>query len=420
MDSRRFSAKIEDLRGGFKAIYAAFEQIPDFKQEHYSDLYSLLRTTLAEFETTLEELSVADEELRQQNEELIQTRQAVEDERRRYQELFNFAPHGYLATNGAGKILEANRAASLLLNVPPEYLIGSLLVIYINEPDKKLFRQTLNQLSQNRMDELTDWEIRIKPQRAEPFIVSLTVRSNQISHDGDYLRWMMRDITASKQMQSELDEMRRRLIERVEEERLHLARELHDGPVQDLYALTYRLASLGKSFEADESLAQYARIRTDLQRVIDALRTRSSELRPPTLSSFGIDKAIQSYTDNLLGQNPGLEVSLNLDVDGKDLSERAQLALFRIYQHGLVNILRHADANKVMVYFTDADGEVQLSIQDDGKGFEVPRNWIQLARQGHLGLVDSMERAAAVGGDFEVISAPGKGTTVKAVIPKTL
>jgi PAS domain S-box-containing protein len=419
VDSQQFNDKVEQLRAGFESIYTAFEQIPESTQAPYPELYALLRTTLKGLETTLEELSVAEEELRQQNEELALTRQSIEAERQRYQELFEFAPHGYLVTDAAGKILEANQAASLLFNVPQEFLIGKLLAIYISSQDKKRFREKLNQLSANAVEHLADWEIHIEPRDADPFIASLTVRSNTIAPESGHLRWMIRDITRTKRMQSELDETRRRLIESVEDERTRLARELHDGPVQDLYALTYQFSTLRESIKDEQGQASYARIRADLRRIINALKSRSVELRPPTLDPFGFNQAVASYTQIFRRRNRGLEVSLNLYADGQRLSKRAQLAIFRIYQQGLMNVVRHARATKVVVNFTQTDREIQLSIHDNGTGFDVPQNWIQLVRRGHLGLVGCNERAAAVGGKFEVESEPGEGTLLKVVLPRS-
>jgi signal transduction histidine kinase len=93
------------------------------------------------------------------------------------------------------------------------------------------------------------------------------------------------------------------------------------------------------------------------------------------------------------------------------------VALFRIYQVSLVNVLRHAEARNVDITLQVSDEEVCLEVKDDGKGFAVPPRWIQFVRKGHLGLVGAVERAEAVGGRLDVQSNAEKGTTIRVQVP---
>ncbi len=92
------------------------------------------------------------------------------------------------------------------------------------------------------------------------------------------------------------------------------------------------------------------------------------------------------------------------------------MACFRIYQELLNNVVRHAEATTVDVRFSLNETEACLEIQDNGRGFEVPRRWVEMVRQGHLGLVGVHERAEAMGGTVKVISAVGQGTTVRVTV----
>ena len=112
-----------------------------------------------------------------------------------------------------------------------------------------------------------------------------------------------------------------------------------------------------------------------------------------------------------------MTIQLTLEPDGQLLSEQVRIILFRIYQEALNNILRHAQASTVHIDFRLEDEQAILEIQDDGKGFELPNRWIILARKGHLGLVGAMERAKEIGGDLEITTGPGKGTTIRAIVP---
>jgi NarL family two-component system sensor histidine kinase LiaS len=91
--------------------------------------------------------------------------------------------------------------------------------------------------------------------------------------------------------------------------------------------------------------------------------------------------------------------------------------LFRIYQESLNNILRHAQAKSVKIRFRLTAQKAILEIQDDGVGFDLPKQWVSLARQGHLGLVGAIERANEIGGTLHVVTAPGQGTLIRVSVP---
>ena len=105
--------------------------------------------------------------------------------------------------------------------------------------------------------------------------------------------------------------------------------------------------------------------------------------------------------------------------DGQALPEQMRLSLFRIYREALSNVARHAQARQVWIRFTFDAEQVVLEIQDDGLGFAVPQRWVELARQGHLGLVGMLERTEASGGQLQLNSAPGAGTLIRVMMPRS-
>ncbi len=224
-------------------------------------------------------------------------------------------------------------------------------------------------------------------------------------------------IAERKRAEAELAEVRRRLMESREAERLHLAQELHDGPVQDLYGISYQLAGLGDSLHDETGMAHLAAGQATLQQVIQTLRVICGELRPPTLTPFGLERAIRSHAERFQTLHPELDVRLDLMPDEQALPERVRLGLFRIYQQMLSNVVRHAEARQVTIRFQLDGKQAVLEIQDDGRGFTVPTRWIELARRGHLGLIGAVERAEAVEGQLKITSAPGKGTLIRVSVP---
>jgi signal transduction histidine kinase len=231
---------------------------------------------------------------------------------------------------------------------------------------------------------------------------------------------MMEEVIHRQRVEIELAEVQRRLLDRVEAERLELAQELHDGPIQELYGLTYQLSFISSKVEQQEAQDEISSFQERLQKVIRSLRSTAGELRPPTLTPFGLEKAIRSHADEFLKEFPGLKVHLDLMPDEKTLPERMRLALFRIYQVAVTNVVRHAQASRVSIRLHLDDETVLLEITDDGCGFVVPERWISFAREGHLGLVGATERAEAIGGQLIVESEPAKGTRMKVVVPRQL
>ncbi|HXV43065.1 MAG TPA: sensor histidine kinase [Anaerolineae bacterium] len=226
------------------------------------------------------------------------------------------------------------------------------------------------------------------------------------------------EIAERQRIELELAELRHRLERNREKDRLHLAQELHDGPVQDLYGVTYRLEVLKQALTDEVNRVHLAAAQATFEKVIGRLRTICGDLRPPTLAPFGLEKALRSDMDRFQAEHPELKVELTLMPDGQALPEGVRLALFRIYQEALNNLARHAEAGVVRVRFTVNPEQVVLEVEDDGRGFEVPAGWIELARKGHFGLAGAAERAEAVGGSFKVTSTPGAGTTVRTIVPR--
>ncbi|NDJ20184.1 response regulator [Nostoc sp. B(2019)] len=153
-----------------------------------------------------EELHIALEELRVAEEQLKATRAATKEERQRYQELFDFAPDGYLVTDTYGTILEANRAASVMLNVSQRFLIRKPLLSYIAQSDHKAFFDFLAQLQ--HLDRREEWEICLQPRKEVCFDAALTVVTvRNIQSEPVALRWLMRDISDRKRLEIERNQL---------------------------------------------------------------------------------------------------------------------------------------------------------------------------------------------------------------------
>lgn len=227
------------------------------------------------------------------------------------------------------------------------------------------------------------------------------------------------EIAERMRIEAELAEVQRRLIDRNEAGRIELARDLHDGPMQELYGIIFQLDMLNTENKAGNDEPTLESIKEKVLQVIDSLRTTSRELRPPALAPYGLEKAIRSHAETLQQAHPDLKINIQLDSDGQSLPEPVRMSLYRIYQTAVTNVIRHANATTATIRFRIDDQQASLEVQDDGCGFEVPRRWIELARKGHLGLVGAVERAEAAGGRLDVESKPGKGTLIRVTVPRS-
>lgn len=169
---------------------------------------------LDKLHNALDELHTAQEELYEQNEELARARQTIEVERQRYQELFDFAPDGYLVTTANGTIQEANRAATALLQVSRHFLEGKPLIVFVPQAERKAFRASLNQFLHTGKPE--EWEVRLQPHGSMPFDAALTVAAvRDATNTVVGLRWLLRDITARKRAEAETRALNEKLEQRV-------------------------------------------------------------------------------------------------------------------------------------------------------------------------------------------------------------
>jgi signal transduction histidine kinase len=213
-------------------------------------------------------------------------------------------------------------------------------------------------------------------------------------------------------LQAERKRVMQTVLRATEQERLRLAADLHDGPVQELTALRYslnRARTRVQRGQHDEAESLLAGLEVDLATGISGLRRLMSELRPAVLDEQGLEAA-------LLNQARAFEAAIGVACDlhsGLDarLAPELETVLYRVTQESLTNIGKHARASRVTVSLATENDGVRLRIHDDGVGFD-PVAARELVSDGHFGLAGMRERVEMVGGRLVVDSVPGEGTTV--------
>jgi two-component system sensor histidine kinase UhpB len=220
--------------------------------------------------------------------------------------------------------------------------------------------------------------------------------------------------TSFRRLLDRIEEERRRsgalAMRAQEEERRRLARDLHDEVNQALTAILLRLEALSQD-APPERAGELVELKRLVNQAMGELLTLARQLRPSALDDHGLVPALETQLKRF-GARTGVEVRLRTDGDPNELPEDVQTALYRITQEALTNAGRHAGATAVEVDVGYEDGRVDLRVRDDGTGFD-PGALTRSERPGvGLGLGGMAERARLVGGELDIRSAPGGGTTV--------
>jgi signal transduction histidine kinase len=213
-------------------------------------------------------------------------------------------------------------------------------------------------------------------------------------------------------LQSERKRVMQTVLRATEQERLRLAADLHDGPVQELTALRYSLSRARTRVQRgqhEEAEALLADLEVDLGTGVSGLRRLMSELRPAVLDEQGLEAALRSQA-RAFEATSGVACDIRSGLDTR-LPPELETVLYRVTQESLTNIGKHARASRVTVSLATEDGGVRLRIHDDGVGFD-PLAARELVGDGHFGLAGTRERVEMVGGRMVVDSVPGEGTTV--------
>jgi len=225
-------------------------------------------------------------------------------------------------------------------------------------------------------------------------------------------------VEALDQANLALQAAQRRLLTEREQERKHLAREIHDQIIQDLLSVNYELEDIeANGSELPKLAGELKEIRTSIRLMVSDLRRICGNLRPPTIDSLGLGAALQSYTREW-SERTGIAVEIERDTNLGRLPEAIELSIFRIIQEGLNNVRKHSDASTVEVRLQHTSPRMlMVSISDNGKGLDRNFSLSNLSSKGHYGLLGISERVALLGGRLKLQNNRNGGLTIQAEIP---
>ena len=207
----------------------------------------------------------------------------------------------------------------------------------------------------------------------------------------------------------------RQLLQAQELERRRLARELHDEIGQALTAVKLNLEALESQLKGKHSKA-LAESLIIVDTALQQVRGLSLDLRPAILDDLGLAAALRWYVDRQ-AQRGGISMEFINESPGSRSSVLLETTCFRVAQEALTNVLRHAKAKTVSVRIRQEPDALNLSIEDDGIGFDTEKARQKAVGGGSLGLLNMQERVVLAGGRLDVISTPGRGTAVRVCLP---
>jgi PAS domain S-box-containing protein len=207
----------------------------------------------------------------------------------------------------------------------------------------------------------------------------------------------------------EIQQLAGNLLTAHEDERRHLARELHDDLTQRLARLAIDAGRMESAANAPTGVRQ---LREDLVRLSEDVHALSYRLHPSVLDDLGLVEALKAECDRV-SRHGELRVDVEASAVPAALPAEASLCLFRVAQEALNNAARHADASAVTVLLSSRSSGLELAVSDNGSGFDLERS----RDHASLGLSSMRERVRLLQGEFDIESAPGRGTTVVAWVP---
>ncbi|NQU43046.1 PAS domain S-box protein [bacterium] len=342
---------------------------------------------------------------------------ALRDSERRFRLLFEFAPDPFYLCDLDGNLLDLNNAAREVFDINRNDFPGpNILSSGILDPIENT--RFLESLSRSAAGEPTGAE-EFKITRADGSQIILEISTFPIELEDERLvLGIGRDITERKQSEQIKKELLKRIVDAHEIERRRIARELHDSVNQILSSARFRLHSAAKKLpEGHQSLYnELQEGKNLLEESMREIRRISHNMRPSVLDDFGLAAAVETYCAEFRAMT-NIDVRYDFAEVSKTISPEIDLGLYRIVQEAMHNVEKHSGATKVNLSLKRQSGWLTLTVQDNGKGFDLNQTEDKANRSSGLGLLHIQERAAFARGATSIESTPGKGTRVQVRIP---
>ncbi|MFC5550603.1 PAS domain-containing sensor histidine kinase [Massilia aerilata] len=325
-----------------------------------------------------------------------------------------------VSADGSYTIVMANPAAAALFGTTVEAMIGSPLARFVEsakaEPEELLdyFRAGSGRAGRRS----TDYAVTGLRADGQRFPIEGSI--SRANEGAPFYTVIMRDVSERKRVQEKLtrshDQLRQlsAALQTIrEEERTHIARELHDDLGQILASLRMDLTLLQQADgTSEDSLRLMAGMEQNLLTAIASLRRIATNLRPRALDEGGLYFALKGLRDDFV-ERYNIPTTLLADEAELRLDDSASTAIFRMVQEALTNIARHAEASAVTMNLFRSNSELLITIRDDGRGIRPE----EMEKAESLGLIGMRERVWAMNGEISITSDEPPGTRIDIVVP---
>ncbi len=334
-----------------------------------------------------------------------------------YRALIESMNEGALTLTADAVILYANTCFARMVKRPLEQVIGCSFREFLSTADRTLLRPLLRQTG----DSGSKIQVRLTAGDGQELPAQVSIRRlARIGAQSATVGLVVTDMTEARRTEELMRALTHRVVQVQETERAGVALELHDHITQLLCAILFRCQALVDelSTHAGPSLKEAVRLREMLSQTAAEVERITRNLRPGVLEQLGLIAVLRA-TGLEFADRTGVAVKLACRPLTVPLAAATELALYRILQEALKNIGQHARARLVTVSLTQSGGFVQLTVLDDGAGFDPDHHAAIRKDPGSLGLLAMRERAAYAGGVLTIKSGRRAGTEIEVRIPLT-
>ncbi len=387
------------------------------KKKNHAEEIEDLRTRLQEAEDILRAIRNGEVDAlvvpRPQGDEIFELKGAEHP----YRVFVDTMNEGAATFTPQGTILYCNDRLAGMLKVPPDRVVGSSIYRFIPSEERSSFESAVRK--SGREDKRIELFLKREDQDLVPVHLSLNALRGQ---DLPAICMVAMDLTERKRAEEEIglyQKQLRALASQLalseERERRRLAAELHDRIGQNLAFAKIKLSGLLKSNSSRDLVSPLSEITQIIDTTIQDTHSLIFELSPPVLYQVGFEAAVEWLAERFQEQY-GMRIDLKIDNKRITLGEDLRIVLFQAIRELLVNVVKHARANRAMISMKYMKNNLQIVVQDDGLGFAPFLDDRHGTMRG-FGLINIRERLHHLGARITIESSPGKGTKVTLIIP---
>ncbi|MXX35219.1 MAG: PAS domain S-box protein [Gemmatimonadetes bacterium] len=332
---------------------------------------------------------------------------------RQYRTVFEASPDATLIVDAGGVIRDLNPQAARMFGWPAEEMKGLAVERLVPQEIRDEHLRHRRHYGEAPKPRPMGQGLELSAVRKDgtAFPVEISLSPSGLDGDEGWVICTVRDISGWKRMRR----LSRMMVGAAELERKHLSRELHDDLLQYLVSLKIRAKLLADELDPGKRAEAWSLMSAEIHDAMGRVKRIITGLLPPELERRGLSSALRAVFRDAADVY-GFTVHSSLERLDDELDGDIALGLYRIVQEAVTNAARHSQVNEATVAVTRCRGRVIAEVHDEGCGFELPGPGIEPI-DGRVGLAGMRDRAALIGGEVTVWTAPGEGTTVRATLP---